>query len=60
MTTIAHTNGNQTKLGQVERAWSEVLAAALKRGFHGTVSVEVVVQDGTIQNLRRRIEQLER
>ena len=60
MTTITHTNGNQTKLSQVERAWSEVLAEALKRGFYGSVSVEVVVQDGTIQNLRRRIEQLER
>jgi hypothetical protein len=60
MTTAAMTNGNQTKVAQVERAWSEVLASALKRGFFGSVSLEVVIQDGTIQTLRRRIEQQER
>jgi hypothetical protein len=60
MTTATMTHGNQTKVAQVERAWSEVLATALKRGFFGSVSLEVVIQDGTIQTLRRRIEQQER
>lgn len=38
----------------------ECMDAALRRGFFGTVTLELAVQDGTIQQLRRRIEELER
>jgi hypothetical protein len=60
MTTLQCTPVNQTKLSQVERAWKQVLNDALQRGFYGTATVEISVQDGTIQHVRRRLEQLEK
>jgi hypothetical protein len=60
MKTLEATPVNQTRLSQAETAWREMLADALRRGFYGTVTVEVGVQDGTIQHIRRRVEQLEK
>ncbi len=60
MTTLEDTPANQAKLTQIEIVWRQLLAGALKRGFHGTATVEVSVQDGTIQHIRRRIEQLDK
>ena len=37
-----------------------LLERALQRGFFGTAAVEISVQDGTIQHIRYRVEQLER
>jgi hypothetical protein len=37
-----------------------LLERALQRGFFGTAAVEISVQDGTIQHIRYRLEQLER
>jgi hypothetical protein len=51
---------NRQKLLLATRVWSELLRQALERGFHGTVIVELAVQDGTIQHVRRRVEQTER
>lgn len=38
----------------------DLLQQALQRGFHGTVRIECAVQDGTIQHVRRTLEQLEK
>jgi hypothetical protein len=51
---------NAKKVAQLERALAELLAATLKRGFFGTAAVEVSVQDGTIQYIRRKVEQIEK
>ena len=47
-------------IARTEDAWRAVLEQALQRGFHGQVAVEISVQDGTIQHIRRRLEQFER
>ena len=60
MTTLNETPVNQTKVAQAEYAWDEVLGEALRRGFHGTATIEVSVQDGTIQHIRRKIERIEK
>ena len=60
MTTLEHTPTNQSKLAQAESAWQQVVQQALRRGFHGFATVELSVQDGTIQHVRRRIEQVEK
>lgn len=60
MKTLQQTPGNATKLEQLQTAWSETLAQVLQRGVYGTAAVEIVVQDGVIQQLRRRIERVER
>ena len=51
---------NRAKLAQAQRAWNQLFDIALRRSFHGTIGVELSVQDGTIQNLRRHLEQLEK
>ncbi len=51
---------NAAKVEQLQAALAELLAGALRRGFHGTAAVEVSIQDGTIQHIRRRLEQIER
>jgi hypothetical protein len=51
---------NAKKVAQLEKALAELLAGTLKRGFFGTAAVEVSVQDGTIQHIRRKVEQIEK
>ena len=51
---------NQAKLRQTEAALARLLDDALRRGFYGTLALEVAVQDGVIQNLRHRTERIER
>ncbi len=51
---------NAKRLAQLHTTLSRVLAETLKRGFFGTASIEIAVQDGSIQHIRRRVEQLER
>ncbi len=51
---------NSEKMEQIRSAMAEILAGVLKRGFHGTAALELTVQDGTIQHIRRKVEQLER
>ena len=60
MMTLTETPANLKKMAQLKSAMSEMLAEVLRRGFHGTACVEVVIQDGTIQNIRRRVERVER
>ncbi len=56
----ATTPTNHDKMNQIQSAMAEMLAGVLKRGFHGTAALEMTVQDGTIQHIRRKIEQVER
>lgn len=39
-------------------ALEELLRATLVRGMHGTVALEVSIQDGTIQHVRERVERI--
>jgi len=60
MTTHAATPGNVKKLAQLQSALAEMLAEALRRGFFGRAVVELNVQDGTIQHIRRTVERIEK
>lgn len=60
MTTLMNTPANLAKSAQAERAWRDLLREALQRGFFGSVRMELQVQDGTIQLVRRRLERIER
>ncbi len=51
---------NRERMDQIRSAMAEILAGVLKRGFHGTAALEMTVQDGTIQHIRRKVEQIER
>jgi hypothetical protein len=56
----ATTAGNVQKLTQLEKALAELLAEVLRRGFFGTAEIQVSIQDGTIQNIRRKVERVEK
>ncbi|HZZ74194.1 MAG TPA: hypothetical protein VFE24_18305 [Pirellulales bacterium] len=56
----ADTPGNRQKIAQLEAAWAVLLRDTLQRGFYGTVRIELAVQDGTIQHVRRTVEQVDR
>ena len=58
--TLSDTTSNQTKVRQAQAAWGQMLSDVLRRGYHGTIALEAVIQDGTIQHLRRRLEQIEK
>jgi hypothetical protein len=57
---MTNANGNAKKLAQLERMLGEILAVALQRGFFGAAGVEIVIQDGVIQSIRRKVEQVEK
>ena len=60
MTTPSATAVNAQKVAQLQSALAEILAEALRRGFFGTAAVELSVQDGTIQHIRRRVDRIEK
>ncbi len=60
MMTHEESPSNVKKVAQLESALAEILAQALRRGFFGTAAVELSVQDGTIQHIRRRVERIEK
>lgn len=55
-----HPDGNDRKVAQLHVVVTEILTEIMRRGFYGTAGIELKVQDGTIQNIRRRVEKLER
>jgi len=56
----AKTPKNQQMIQRLETAMAVMLADVLQRGFHGAAGIEVGVQDGTIQHIRRRVERIEK
>ena len=60
MITQCETAANDNKTQQAQRALQAILADVLQKGFYGTAGIELAVQDGTIQNIRRRTERIER
>jgi len=57
---MTETPTNQRKLHLLRQVIGQLLEEALRRGFYGSVGVEIVVEDGTIQYVRRRVEQVQR
>ncbi len=60
MATQGTNSANASKVSLLDKAVADMLAEALRRGFHGTASVELTIQDGTIQQIRRRIDRVEK
>ncbi len=51
---------NSKKVAQLESALAKVLAEAPRRGFFGTATIELSIQDGTIQHIRRKVDRIEK
>jgi hypothetical protein len=56
----ATTQGNARKLARLEAILAETLIETLRCGFFGTARIEVSVQDGTIQHIRRIVDRIEK
>jgi hypothetical protein len=57
--TLNDTPTNQRKLATLKAALDAIVADVLQRGFYGVAVVELSVQDGTIQCIRRKVERIE-
>ena len=51
------TQTNTKKMDKIEETLTAMLVHVLKKGFYGTARIEFDVQDGTIQHIRRNVEQ---
>ena len=60
MMTHTTTNGNVKKVAQFQSIAAEMLVETLRRGFFGRAVIELNVQDGTIQHIRRMVERIEK
>jgi hypothetical protein len=60
MTHDEQTSENRAKAARAGRILSQLLVEAMRPGFHGSITLELVVQGGTIQHIRSRVERLER
>lgn len=60
MITHVPTPANVKKVAQLQQALTELLKESLQRGFFGTAAVELNIQDGTIQHIRRMVERIEK
>ena len=54
------TPGNRQRVTQLEAALAELLVEVLRRGFNGRALIELAIQDGVIQHIRRTLERLEK
>jgi hypothetical protein len=54
------TPGNRQRVTQLEAALAELLIEVLRRGFNGRALIELAIQDGVIQHIRRTLERLEK
>jgi hypothetical protein len=59
MTMLNETPTNQRKLATVQAALEAIMGDVLRQGFYGVAGVELSVQDGTIQCIRRKVERIE-
>jgi len=60
MMTLRKTPANQQKLAQLKALLGKTFVEVLQRGFHGSAGIELVIQDGTIQSIRRKVEEVQR
>jgi uncharacterized protein with FMN-binding domain len=56
--TRVETTPHLNKVQQVEVALANLIAEASRRGFYGTVAVNLSVQDGHIQHIRLTTERM--
>jgi hypothetical protein len=57
---MAHSEVNRRMIEKADAIWERIKEESLLRGFFGSVAVQLTVQDGTIQHLRKTVEQSER
>ena len=52
---VERTPANTTKVEKLGRVIAEALDEALRRGFYGSVAINIAIEDGTIQQISRAV-----
>jgi hypothetical protein len=60
MTSKQHTPANETKLTRLHAACQAVIDEVLRSGFHGVAKIELVIADGTIQQISRTVQRVDK
>ena len=60
MTNRKQSPTNTTKLARVAAACELLLDEVLRSGFHGVAKLELVISDGTIQQICRTVERVDK
>jgi len=60
MITTSEPPTKPAKKAQAQAEFAKLLAAAETRGFHGTASITISIQDGHIQHLRVAVDRMVR
>jgi hypothetical protein len=60
MTSRKQSEVNVTKLVRVEAIYESLVDEVLQRGFHGVAKLELVVSDGTIQQICSTVERIDK
>lgn len=60
MRAIKGTPVNVTRMARVNTIWNAVLDEVLQRGFHGTASIELQIDNGTIQWITQSVKRVEK
>jgi hypothetical protein len=60
MTSRKQSEVNLTKLVRVEAIYESLVDEVLQRGFHGNARLELVVADGTIQQICSTVERVDK
>ena len=54
------TQNNARQIARLSELLGMMLDEVLRKGFHGTAQFAVTVQNGTIQNIRRTVERIDK
>jgi len=57
--TPVSTGTNAKKAALAQKVLAEMLAEVLRQGYFGTAVLEITVQNGTLQHIRRKIERID-
>lgn len=60
MKPLNDTPANDRKVALLQRVMAEILVDTCQRGFYGSATLEFHVVDGTIQDIRRKTERVQR
>ena len=60
MTMLKETTVNLTRIARVDDLWHGILDEILQRGFYGTASIELQIDNGTIQWITKSVKRVEK
>ncbi len=60
MRLLKETPANMIRMARVDNIWHAILDEVLQRGFYGTASIELRIDDGTIRWITKSVVRVEK